>query len=116
MTSRIHLIAALLSAAAALTGTAAMASDAVEGNRGPADKSQDRNAPLSLPGKLVPRATPHVEVATLGRGLFDEDQATALANLGTVTLGADGKVIETPASEDLRGVLESAVKGHRSGK
>lgn len=113
MTSRIHLIAALLTVAAALTGTAALAADSVPGNRGPADKAQNRDAPLTLPGKVVARATPRVDAATLSRGIFDQDPAVGLANLGTVTLAASGDVTETPASEALRGIFESVVQGHR---
>lgn len=114
MTSRIHLIAALVSVAAALTGSAAVAADSVPGNRGPADKPQNRDAPLTLPGKVTARATPRVDAATLSRGIFDEDQVAALANLGTVTLGVNGEVTETPASDALRGIFESAVKGRKS--
>lgn len=114
MTSRIHLIAALVTVAAALSGHAALAADAVAGNRVPADKAQNRDAPLTLPGKVVARATPRVDAATLSRGIFDQDQAAALANLGTVTLGANGDITETPASDALRGIFEEMVKGHRT--
>ena len=116
MTSRIHLIAALLSVVAAMTGSAALGVEAVPGNRGPADKGQNRDAPFTLPGKVTARATPRVDAATLSRGLFDEDPAAGLANLGTVSLAADGTVTETPASDALRGIFEGTVRGHRSGK
>lgn len=116
MTSRLYLIAALLTVAAATTGSAAVAADSVAGNRVPADRAQNRDAPLTLPGKVTARATPKVDAATLSRGIFDDDEGTALANLGTVTLGADGNVTETPASDALRGIFESAVQGRRTGK
>jgi len=115
MTSRIRLIAALLTVAGALSATAAHAADSVPGNRGPADKAQNRDAPLALPGKVAAKPTPKVDAATLSRGLFD-DPVAGLSNLGTVTRGADGSVTDTPASEALRGIFESAVKGHKSGK
>ena len=116
MTSRIRLITALLAVAGALSATAAHAADSVPGNKGPADKAQNRDAPLTLPGKVTARATPKVDAATLSRGIFADDQVTALANLGTVTLGADGNVTETPASDALRSIFESAVQGRRPGK
>jgi hypothetical protein len=116
MTSRIRLAAALLTVAAALTGTAADAVVAVAGSRGPPDKPRDRGAPLTLPGKIAARATPKVEAATVSRGIFDEDQAAALANLGTVTLSASGDLVEAPASDALRGIFENAVRGHRPGQ
>jgi hypothetical protein len=115
MTSRIRLVAALLTVAAALTGTAADAAVAVAGSRGPPDKPRDRGAPLTLPGKIAARATPRVEAATVSRGIFDEDQA-ALASLGTVTLSASGDLVETPASDALRGIFENAARGHRPGQ
>jgi hypothetical protein len=116
MTSRIHLFAALLAVAGAITGAAAMAADAVPSSRGPADKAQNRNAPLALPGRVVARRTPKVEAATLSRGIFGDNTAAGLASLGTVTLGADGNVTETPASDALRGVFEDSVRGHRSAR
>lgn len=118
MTSRTHLIAALLTVLGALTGTTALAADtgAVPGNRGPAEKAQNRDAPLTLPGKVAARATPRVDRAALRRGIFDDDLVNGLADLGTVTLGSNGDVVETPASDALRGIFENAVRGHRSGK
>lgn len=116
MTSRIHLIAALLAVAAALTGTGAMAADAVAGNRGPADKAQNWDAPLTLPGRVMAKGTPRIEASTLSRGIFGDDPAAGLASLGTLTLAADGNVTETPASDALRGVFEDTVQGHRAGK
>ena len=116
MTSRIRLIAALLAVAGGITGTAAVAADAVPGSRGPADKAQNRDAPLTLPGRVVARRTPKIDAAAMSRGIFDGDPAAGLASLGTVTLGAGGDVTETPASDALRGIFEDAVQGHRSGK
>ena len=114
MTTRIQSIAVLLMIGAALAASPALAAGAVPGNRGPAEKAQNRDAPLTLPGKISPRPTPRVDAASLSRGIFDEDQVAALASLGTVTFSADGSVVETPASEALRGIFESAVQGHKT--
>lgn len=114
MTTRIHSIVALLMIGAALAATPALAAGSVPGNRGPASKAQNRDAPLTLPGRVSPQPTPKVDAASLSRGLFDEDQAAALASLGTVTFSPDGNIVETPASEALRGVFESFVQGHKT--
>ena len=114
MTTRIQSIAVLLMIGAALAASPALAAGAVPGNRGAAEKAQNRDAPLTLPGKISPRPTPRVDAASLSRGIFDEDQVAALASLGTVTFSADGSVVETPASEALRGIFEIAVQGHKT--
>jgi hypothetical protein len=114
MTTRIHSIVALLMIGAALAATPALAAGSVPGNKGPANKAQNRDAPLTLPGKVSPRPTPQVDAASLSRGIFDADQEAALASLGTVTFSADGSVAETPASDALRGMFESFVQGRKS--
>ena len=70
--------------------------------------------PISLPGAVVAKATPKVDAATLSRDILGTDPATALANLGTVSLSRDGSVSEAPASDALRGIFEEMVKGHRT--
>ena len=114
MTPKIQSIAALLMIGAALAASPALAAGSVPGNRGPVQKPQNRDAPLTLPGKVTPRPTPKVDTATLSRGLFDADEAAALANLGTVTFSTDGSVVETPASDALRAVFETATQGRKT--
>jgi hypothetical protein len=114
MTSRIRTIAALLIAGAALAATPALAADSVAGNRGPAEKPANRDAPISLPGAIVAKALPKVDAATLSRDIFGTDPAAGLASLGTVSLSRDGSVSETPASDALRGIFEEMVKGHHN--
>jgi hypothetical protein len=113
MTPKIQSVAALLMIGAALAASPALAATSVPGNRGPAQKPQNRDAPLTLPGKVTPHPTPKVDAAALGRGLFDDEAAT-LASLGTVTFSADGSVVETPASDALRAIFETAIQGHRT--
>jgi hypothetical protein len=114
MTTPIHSIAVLLMIGAALAATPVLAAGTVEGNRGPTEKPQNRDAPFTLPGNLTPRPTPKVDAASLSRGIFDEDQTAALASLGTVTFSTDGSVVETPASVALRGIFESAIQGRKT--
>ncbi len=114
MTTRILTIAALLMVGAALGITPVLAADGVmPGNRGPAEKPINRDAPFTLPGAIAARATPKVDSESLSRGLFDQDPAAALAGLATVTLSHDGSVAETDASEALRGIFETEIKGHQ---
>jgi hypothetical protein len=114
MTPRIQTIAALLIAGAALAATPGFAAETVPGNRGPAEKPANRDAPITLPGPVVAKAIPKVEAATLSRGIFGEDLAAALMNLGTVTLSRDGSISESPVSDALRGIFETEVKGHKT--
>lgn len=116
MTSRSTLVAALLAVAAALSAHPALAAQAVAGNRGSADKPQDRAAPLVLPGRIAPKPTPRVDASSTGRDIFDDGVAAGLAHLTTVTLNADGTVTQSDPSDALRGIIESAVRGHRSGQ
>lgn len=114
MMSRLSLIAALVIASAALNAAPAVAADSIPGNRGLAEKPQNRDAPLVLPGTPTPQPTPQVDAASLSSGLFDMDQADALAGLATVTLSSDGSLTETPASSALRGLFENEVQGHKA--
>ena len=116
MTSRILTIAALLMVGAALGAAPALAATSVAGNRGPAEKPANRDAPVTLPGAVAPRPMPKVDTASLSRGLFDQDPAAAIAGLSTVTLNRDGSVAETEASDALRGIFEAEIKGHRPGQ
>ena len=110
MTSRITTIASLLMIGAALATTPVLAAALTAGNKGEPELVVNRDAPISLPGPITPRPTPQVDAAT-SRGLFDLDPAAALESLGTVTLSHDGSVEEAPASDALRGIFETAVKG-----
>lgn len=113
MTTRIHLLAALLAVGAALGAGPVLAADnAVAGNKGPAEKPHDRAAPARLPAAR-PMPTPTLDPDTLSRGLFAQDSAAALAGLAGVTLSSDGTVTETPASEALRDAFNTAVHGRR---
>jgi hypothetical protein len=111
--TRILTIAALLMVGAALAASPVLAADAVPGNKGPADRGFNRDAPLSLPGAVTPLPTPKVDPGATSRGIFDQDEAAGLDGLATLTLNSDGSVTETPASADLRDAFSEAVRGHR---
>ena len=112
MTSHIRSIAVLLMIGAALAATPVLAADTVAGNRGPAEKPANRDAIVSLPA-AKPMPTPKVDAGALSRGFFDQDEATALDGLATLSVSADGSTSETPASGDLRDAFNEAVKGHQ---
>ncbi|HVY51384.1 MAG TPA: hypothetical protein VHA07_07445 [Devosia sp.] len=116
MPSTTRLVAALLAVAAALSLSPALAAGLVAGNRGPADKPQSRGATLALPGTAVARPTPRIDASSLGRDAFGSSLDAEIAHLTTVTLSADGTVTQTDPSDALRGIIESAVRGHRSGR
>ncbi len=86
MTTRIQSIAVLLMIGAALAATPVLAADAVPGNKGPADKGINRDAPVSLPANITPLPTPKVDPGSLSRGIFEQDEAAGLDGLGTLTL------------------------------
>jgi hypothetical protein len=112
MTSHIRSIAVLLMIGAALAATPVLAADAVAGNHGPAEKPANRDAIVSLPA-ATPMPTPKVDAGALSRGFFDQDAATALDGLATLSVSSDGTTSETPASGDLRDAFNEAVKGHQ---
>lgn len=114
MTTRLQTIIALLITGAALAATPVFAADAVSGNRGPAEKPANRDAPVTLPGAISAEPTPMVDAASLSRGIFDLDPAAALAGLTAVTLSPGGAVVETPPSDALRGIFEDEIKGHKN--
>lgn len=115
MTSRIHTIASLMMISATLAATPSLAAPLTSGNPGPSERAVNRDAPLLLPAGIAPRPTPKLETATLTRGLFDQDPEAALAGLASVTLDRSGEVSETPASDALRDIFESSVRGRPSG-
>ena len=116
MTTRIHTIAALLVAGAALGADPALASNAaVAGHQIAADDLVSRDAPFTLPGTITAMPTPKVDAAALSRGLFDADPQAALDALTTVTFSRDGITGETPPSEALRGIFDAWVQGHTAG-
>lgn len=111
MTTRLYSIIALLSIGAALAATPVLAADSVAGAKATGGATVNRDAPLTLPGKIVAKATPHVDPATLSRGIFASDTEAALQSLGTVTLSRDGTIAETAPSDTMRGIFESTVEG-----
>ena len=111
MTSHIRSIAVLLMVGAALGTTPVLAADAVAGSRIAFD-NVNRGAPVSLP-ETTPQPTPRVDAASLSRGLFGLDAETALDSLGTLSVDAEGNVVETPASGELRDIFALEVEGRR---
>lgn len=111
MTIRTSKLVTLFLVGAALAATPALAQGVTSGNTGPAEIPANRDAPLSLPGKVTPMPTPKVD-ASLTRDIFAMDPEQALASLGTVTLERGGDVFETPPSDDLRAIFESEMKGN----
>jgi V8-like Glu-specific endopeptidase len=109
-TKKLASISALL-LGASLLAAPAFAADAVAGHKGTAAPATNRDAPLTLPGKVAPKPVPKVDASSLSRGPLALDPAAAVESMGTVTLAHDGSVSEQPASEGLRGILESAIKG-----
>ena len=112
MTTRLYSIIALLSIGAALAATPVLAAGgAVAGAKASGNTTVNRDAPLILPGKIVAKAMPHVDPATLSRGIFAGDTEAALNSLGTVTLSRDGTTAETPADDTMRAIFETTVEG-----
>ena len=112
MTTRLYSIIALVSIGAALAATPVLAAGgAVPGAQASGSATVNRDAPLTLPGRIVAKATPRVDPATLSRGIFAGDSDAALDSLGTVTLSRDGTIAETPASDVMRGIFETTVQG-----
>jgi hypothetical protein len=116
MTARLNRIAALVAVAAALAACPVLAAEAVPGNRGPADKPQNRAAPLTLPGRATPGPTPKLDPSRLGRDVYGGSVEAGIERLTTVTRSADGTVTESDPSDALRAIIESAVRGHRTGQ
>ena len=112
MTTRLYSIIALVSIGAALAATPVLAADGfVAGSPATGEATINRDAPLTLPGAVVAKATPHVDASTLSRGIFGGDTDAALASLGTVTLSRDGSVAETAPSDTMRDIFNTTVKG-----
>ena len=103
-------ISALLMGAA-LVAAPAFAADSVAGKQGSGTAVVTRDAPLTLPAGVKPKPVPVVDPSSLSRGPLALDPAGAAESMGTVTLSRDGSVSEQPASEGLRGILESEMKG-----
>jgi glutamyl endopeptidase len=93
---------------AALVVTPAFAQTA--GNTGPAEKPALRGAPATLPD-AAPMAPLKIDASALSRGPLGLDPAAALESLGTETLNSDGSTESKPASEGVRGAIESAMQG-----
>jgi len=101
----------LLMLSVAIFATPALAADAVAGHKAETAPTTNRDAPLTLPGKVSPKPTPTVDAASLSRGPLALDPTGAAESMGTVTLSRDGSVSEQPASEGLRGILDQEIKG-----
>jgi len=104
-------IVSALAIGATLIAAPVLAADAVAGSKGAGAASTNRDAPVSLPAKAVPKPLPTIDPSTLSRGPLALDPAAALDSMGTVTMNRDGSVSEQPASAGLRGILESEMKG-----
>jgi V8-like Glu-specific endopeptidase len=96
----------------ALVATPAFAADTVAGNKG--TPAANRDAPVTLPGKVTPMPVPKVDASSLSRGPLGLDPAAAAESMATLTHSADGSDSETPASGELRDILTQAIQG--SGK
>jgi V8-like Glu-specific endopeptidase len=97
---------------AALVAAPAFAADSVAGSKGPGPTDgSTRAAPFTLPGKVVPMPVPQVDPSSLSRGPLALDPAAAAESMGTVTLSRDGSVSEQPASQGVRGILDSEIRG-----
>jgi hypothetical protein len=116
MTTRILMIATLLTVSAALAvATPVLAADSTPGYQPPANEAASRAGPLVLPGTATPMPTPQVDGSAVSRDIFGGDPADALDDLGTVTLSNDGTIEELPASDALRAIFAAAVKGYKPG-
>lgn len=94
---------------AALVATPVLAETA--GNKGPAEVPATRDAPFSLPGEFAPTPALKFDPSALGRGPIGLDPAAAVESMGTETLNRDGSTESKEASEGMRAVIESQVKG-----
>ncbi len=112
MSTRLHSVIALVSIGAALAATPVLAAgNFVPGSPATGNTAVNRDAPLTLPGRVVAKAMPHLDAATLSRGIFAADTDAALASLGTVTMSRDGTIAEMPPSDTMRDIFEKTVKG-----
>ena len=93
----------------ALVATPAFAADSVAGKQGA--PATNRDAPVALPGKLTPKPVPKVDASSLSRGPLGLDPAAAAESMATITHSADGTDTETPASGELRDILNQAIQG-----
>lgn len=116
MTSHLRSIAVLLMVGAALAASPVLAADSVDGNRGPADRGLNRDAPMSLPGPVSAQPMPKVDADALSRSIFGQDEASALDGLATLSVSSDGATSETPASGDLRDIVEAEMQGRKAGR
>ncbi|RYE07676.1 MAG: hypothetical protein EOP22_16910 [Hyphomicrobiales bacterium] len=110
MTNKLKLATALM-IGAALAATPVLAQAVTSGNRGPAEIPVNRDAPFNLPGPVNPAPTPQLDTST-SRDLFAFDPALLLESFGTVSLQRGGDVVEIPASDAQRAIVEQLVKGN----
>jgi len=114
MPNRISTSLAGLLVVTTLVATPASATNSVAGSKGQgAADGVNRAAPFTPPGKAVPMPVPQVDPSSLSRGPLALDLAAATESMGTITLSSDGSVSEQPASEGLRGILDTEIKGSK---
>jgi len=105
----------LVALSVALIAAPAVAADAVGGAKATSPGGGvSRDAPITLPGKATPKPLLKIDASSLSRGPLGLDPDAAIASMGTVTLARDGAVSEHPASEGLRAILETEMKGSGS--
>jgi hypothetical protein len=103
-------LATILMVGAALAATPVLAQAVTSGNRGPAEIPANRAAPIDLPA-VNPSPLPKVDSSTT-RNIFEIDPALLLESLATVSLDRGGDVIEVPASDAQRAIIENLTKGN----
>ena len=111
MLIRTPLTVSMLLLGAACIATPVLAAGAVPGSKPTGTVNVNRDAPLTLPGKVAPKPSPKIDPSSLSRGPLALDPAAAADSMGTVSLSRDGAVSEQPASEGLRAILEQEIKG-----
>jgi V8-like Glu-specific endopeptidase len=94
---------------AALVATPVLAQ--TTGNKGPADIPATRDAPFSLPGEFAATPALKFDASALSRGPTALDPDAAVSSMGTETLNRDGSTESKDASEGMRAIIESQMKG-----
>ena len=104
-------LATILMVGAALAATPVLAQAVTGGNRGPAEVPANRDAPLTLPGPISAAPLPKVDSSTT-RDIFALDPALLLESLGTVSMDRSGDIVEIPASDAQRAIVEAQTRGN----
>ncbi|MEQ1771468.1 MAG: hypothetical protein ABL879_16690 [Devosia sp.] len=103
MTKSIKIVSALL-VVAATTGTA-LAATSSPPFKGSGNVDVSRSTPVSLPKDIKPIPTPKVDRDQMSRDVVLDTEGMVDA-LGAVSINRDGTIEETPASEELRDIIE----------